>query len=115
MNDLEKLTDDQLIDLFKNNKIDKELKNLIIIEIDRRDLEKIEPTSIGLTLWKKLLIIVTSGFSFHYHIKETNFLLTNGKNKEYKQYWNYFLIGIGLNIILLLNIARYVIKPHFYK
>ena len=47
---LEKLSDNQLIDLFNNRNLDKELKSKIIFEVDRRDLEIISSVEKDLSL-----------------------------------------------------------------
>ena len=115
MEDLGKLSDDQLIHLFQNNRIDHELKALIISEIDRRDLKKEMPGERNLDFNTKLKIVITSGFVFKNHLQQTNELLINGKRKEYKQYWKYFTLGLALNIVILLLITKYIITPYFFK
>lgn len=113
MQNIQKLSDDQLINLFKSNSIDKDLKNEIIYEIDRRDLSKVKVFETNLSNNKKVEIILTSGFLFKKHIKKSNELLITGNKKGYKQYWLYFTIGMFLNFILLLIVARFIMKPYF--
>lgn len=113
MENLHQLSDEQLIHLFQNEGIDKELKASIINEIDRRDLKREEIQVKSLDLFTKLKIIITSGFLYRSHIDKTNELLAAGRKKEYKQYWNYFIIGLAIKFILFLIIAKYVIKPKF--
>lgn len=113
MQNIQKLSDDQLINLFKSPSIDKDLKNEIIYEIDRRELSKIKVFETNLSNKKKLEILFTSGFRFRQHIKSSNELLISGNKKGYKQYWFYFTIGVFLNFILLLIVARFIIKPYF--
>lgn len=115
MSNIQKLSDDQLISLFKSNSIDKDLKNEIIYEIDRRELSKIKVFEADLSNKKKLEIIFTSSFFFKQHIKKSNELLISGNKKGYKQYWFYFTIGMFINFMLLLLIARFILKPYFIK
>ncbi len=67
MNDVEKLTDIQLVNLFQNPNIDIELKKTIINEIDRRDLEKLTPNNESINFKTKIKILFTSYF-FSKHI-----------------------------------------------
>ena len=53
MQNIQKLSDDQLINLFKSNSIDKDLKNEIIYEIDRRELSKVKVFETNLSNKKK--------------------------------------------------------------
>lgn len=112
MENLHQLSDEQLIGLFQNNKIDSELKSQLIAEIDRRDLKKEVPEIKPLDFKTKMTILATSAFGFRYHVRQSNTLLANGKTKQYKQYWNYFTLGLGINIFLFLLLAKYVIKPY---
>jgi hypothetical protein len=113
MQNIQKLSDDQLINLFKSKSIDKDLKNNIIYEIDRRELSEIKVFETNLSNKKKVEIIFTSGFLFKKHLKYSNDLLISGNKKGYKQYWFYFTVGMFLNFILLLIVARFIIKPYF--
>lgn len=113
MQNIQKLSDDQLISLFKSDSIDKDLKNTIIYEIDRRELSKIKVFETNLSTKKKVEIIFSSSFLFKQHVKKSNALLISGNKKGYKQYWFYFAIGMFLNFILLLIVARFIIKPYF--
>ncbi|HNP33754.1 MAG TPA: hypothetical protein PKN96_10725 [Flavobacterium sp.] len=112
MENLRQLSDGQLMSLFQNNKLDKELKAHIIAEIDRRDLKKEVPEAKSLDLMSKLIIISTSIVGYRYNLNQTNKLIAEGRVKEYKQYWNYIIIGLAINIILFLLIAKYIIKPY---
>ena len=56
MYNLDKLSNQQLISLFKSYNIDSELKSKIINEIDKRDLEKIEINYDSLSNKKKYLL-----------------------------------------------------------
>ena len=63
MNNLDKLSDQQLISLFKSDNIDSELKSKIINEIDKRDLERIETNNnYFLSSKEKIFIVLTSYF-----------------------------------------------------
>lgn len=114
MSNIQKLSDNQLINLFKSNLIDKDLKNAIIKEIDRRELSKMKVIDKDLSNNEKIKIIFTSCFSFKYHLNKSNELLISGNKKGYKQYWFYFTIGIFLSLLLLLLITKYVIKPLYF-
>ena len=96
MNKIEKLTDEQLISLFQNQNIDKELKKSIIAEIDRRDLEKITSVNKEIDFETKISIMFTSYFSFKKHLEKSSQLLSQGNKKAYKQYWRFFIYGICL-------------------
>lgn len=110
MENLQQLSDEQLISLFQNNRLDNELKSLIISEIDRRDLKaekkEIQPLSLKTKAW----ILFTSYFCYRQHLEKSSQLLANGDKKGYKLYWRYFKYGIGFYIIAFLLIAKYFIK-----
>ncbi len=110
MNKIEKLTDEQLISLFQNQNIDKELKKSIITEIDRRDLEKITSVNKEIDFETKISIMFTSYFSFKKHLEKSSQLLSQGNKKAYKQYWRFFIYGILFYTIMLLIAAKYFIK-----
>jgi membrane-anchored protein YejM (alkaline phosphatase superfamily) len=110
MTNIEKLSDDQLVNLFKNSKIDKDLKQKIIQEIDKRDLKKVAIIQKGLPLKSKLFITFTSYFFYKYHLKESTKLLIDGNKKGYKQYWNYFSLGVFLLFIILLLLSKYIFR-----
>jgi len=110
MNKIEKLTDEQLINLFQNQNIDKELKKSIIDEIDRRDLEKITSINKEIDLETKIIILFTSFFSFKKHLEKSSQLLSQGNKKAYKQYWRFFIYGILFYTIMLLIASKYFIK-----
>ena len=113
MENLQLLKDGQLISLFSNEKIDKELKSKITTEINRRNLKIQEPEVIKLDLFMKLNIIPSSVLTFHYHLRESSKLIVAGRNKEYKQYLNYFIIGPFLNIYPIIFMAKYIIQRYF--
>lgn len=110
MNKIEKLTDEQLISLFQNQNIDKELKKSIITEIDRRDLEKITSVNKEIDFETKISIMFTSYFSFKKHLEKSSQLLSQGNKKAYKQYWRFFIFGILFYTIMLLIAVKYFIK-----
>lgn len=115
MNNIQNLSDDQLINLFQNKNIDNDLKKSIISEIDRRDLEKITSSNEEIDFETKITIIFTSYFSFKKHLEKTSQLLSQGNKKAYKQYWRFFIFGIIFYTIILLVTAKYFIKPQFIK
>lgn len=86
MNNLEKLSDSQLMNLFQGGNIDIELKNKLIHEIDRRDLKKNKNQKVSFSKNQKLFAFFTSIFMFKYHIKQANKFLENGNKKSYKDY-----------------------------
>lgn len=110
MNAIEKLTDEQLINLFKNQNIDKNLKKSIIAEIDRRDLEKITSSNEAIDFETKMSIVFTSYFSFKKHLEKSSQLLSQGNKIAYKQYWRFFIYGIIIYTTILLLAAKYLIK-----
>lgn len=110
---LETLSDNQLIALFKNSKLDKELKSQIITEIDRRNLKLTSSAEKELNVSEKIKIIFSSFLLYKYHVKRSTQLHINGNKKAYKQYWNYFNLGVLFYIILFLLITKYFIKPFF--
>lgn len=112
MNNIEKLSDDQLISLFRNQNIDTELKKAIIHEIDKRDLEQLSLNQDEIDLKEKITILFTSYFLFKRHIEKSSQLLTIGNKKAYKQYWRFFIYGIVFYTISLFLVAKYIIKPH---
>ena len=112
MNKIEKLTDEQLISLFQNQNIDKELKKSIISEIDRRDIEKLVSINKEIDFKEKITILFTSYFSYKRHLEKSSQLLSLGNKKGYKQYWRYFIFGIIFYTIILLLVAKYYIKPY---
>jgi hypothetical protein len=111
MENLEKLSNEQLIHLYKNQGITNEIKSLIFQEIDRRELELVKNDEIELDLKTKIKIIFTSLLSIKLHSKNANEYLIKGNKKAYKMYWRYYTIGWVFNIILLLLVAKYIIKP----
>ncbi|GGD22535.1 hypothetical protein [Flavobacterium orientale] len=111
MNNLEKLSDNQLINLFNGGNIDTDLKNKLINEIDRRDLEKIKNKKESISKFQKVFVFFTSIFLFKYHIKIANGFLMNGNKKLYNEYWRWYSFGVGFKFILLLLIAKYLLKP----
>jgi len=115
MNTVEKLTDEQLVNLFQNPNIDIELKKTIINEIDRRDLEKLVPKNNSIDFKKKIEILFTSYFFYKTHLQNSSQLLSEGNKKGYKQYWRFFIYGIIFYTIVLLLIAKYYIKPYLIK
>lgn len=115
MNKVEKLTDEQLINLFQNQNIDKELKKSIISEIDRRDLEKLVSKDKEIDFKEKITILFTSYFLYKTHLEKSSQLLREGNKKGYKQYWRFFVYGIIFYTIILLLVAKYFIKPYFLK
>ena len=115
MNNIEELTDEQLINLFQNRNIDNELKKVIISEIDRRDLKKLVSNNVGINFKEKITILFTSYFLYKRHLVKSSQLLSQGNKKGYKQYWNFFVYGIIFYTIILFLIAKYFIKPYFIK
>ena len=113
MENLLQLKDNQLISLFSNEKIDKELKSKITTEINRRNLKIQKPEVIKMDLLTKLKIIVSGVIKFNYHLRESGKLIVAGRNKEYKQYLNYFIIGLFLNIYPIIFMAKYIIQLYF--
>jgi len=113
MQNIEKLSDNQLIELFKSNYIDKELKSKIINEIDRRDLEIKASSFQSINSKTKAEIIFTSLFQFKKHLQKSSQLLSDGNKKGYKQYWRLFIYGIIFYTVLLLVLTKYFIKPYF--
>ncbi|MES2545354.1 MAG: hypothetical protein V4548_10745 [Bacteroidota bacterium] len=111
MKNLDKLSDEQLINLFKNNNIDKELKITIISEMDRRDLKKLEETHLGFDFYTKIEIILTNYFCYKKHLKKSSEMLISGNRIGYKQYWRFFIYGVIFYTIIGLLIAKYFIKP----
>lgn len=114
MNNIEKLSDDQLISLFRNHNIDTELKKAIIHEIDKRDLEQLSLNQNEIDSKEKITILFTSYFLFKRHIEKSSQLLTKGNKKAYKQYWRFFIYGIVFYTISLFLVAKYIIKPHLF-
>ncbi|AMA50538.1 hypothetical protein [Flavobacterium covae] len=110
MNNIEKLSDNQLIELFKSDAIDKDLKSKIILEIDRRDLEKIEVKEHNFTFTEKAFIFLTNYFLYKFHLLKANQLLINGDKKAYKLYWRIFSFGVGFSFIFLLLIAKFYLR-----
>lgn len=110
MYNLDKLSNQQLISLFKSYNIDSELKSKIINEIDKRDLEKIEINYDSLSNKKKVFIVLTSYFLFKYHLKKSNELLIQGNKTAYKQYWRYFNLGVIFKFIILLLLSKYIFR-----
>jgi hypothetical protein len=111
MSNLEKLSDSQLVNLFKGGNIDTELKDKLINEIDRRDLEKIEIKKVSISKNQRLFVFFTSIFLFKYHIKSANGFLTNGNKKLHNEYWRWYSFGVGFKFILLLLVAKYLLRP----
>lgn len=111
MNNLEKLSDSQLMNLFQGSNIDTELKNKLIHEIDRRDIKKIDNQRESFSKKQKLFVFFTSIFIFNYHIKLANKFLENGNKKSYKDYWKWYSFGIGFKFILFLLVAKYFLRP----
>ena len=112
MNNIDKLSDDQLINLFKNQNIDSELRKAIIHEIDKRDLEQLSLNQDEIDLKEKITILFTSYFLFKKHIEKSSQLLSKGNKKAYKHYWRFFIYGILFYTIILFLVAKYLIKPH---
>lgn len=110
MNAIEKLTDEQLINLFRNQNIDTNLKKSIIAEIDRRDLEEIASINEAIDFQTKMSIVFTSYFSFKKHLEKSSQLLSQGNKIAYKQYWRFFIYGIIFYTTILLLAAKYLIK-----
>ncbi|NJM79086.1 MAG: hypothetical protein HC854_04570 [Flavobacterium sp.] len=108
---LENLSDGQLIKLFKNKNLDKELKSKIIFEIDRRDLEIISSVEKELSLSEKIKIVLTGCFLYKYHVKTASKFLIIGNKKTYKQYWKYFNLGLFIYIFIFLLVVKYILKP----
>lgn len=111
MNNLEKLSNDKLINLFNGGNIDADLKNKLIHEIDRRDLEKIKNKKESISKSQKVFVFFTSLFLFKYHIKIANGFLINGNKKLYYEYWRWYSFGVGFKFILLLLTAKYLLSP----
>jgi len=59
MQNIEQLSDDLLISLFQNNRLDKEMKAVIISEIDRRELKQENKETQKVALSTKLKILFT--------------------------------------------------------
>jgi hypothetical protein len=112
MQNLQQLSDDQLIHLFRNDKIDAELKGLIISEIDRRDLKNEDKQVIKLDLRTKIEIIFTGYFLYRHHLEKSSQLLASGDKKAYKLYWRYFIYGVVFYTALLLVVAKYFLNPN---
>ena len=112
MENLQQLSDNQLIHLFQNNKIDKELKALIISEIDRRDLKTEGKKISQLDIQTKIKILFTSYFSYKQHLEKSSQLIANGDRKGYKLYWRYFIYGIAFYTVLLLLVAKYFLNQN---
>ncbi|OXA81599.1 hypothetical protein [Flavobacterium columnare] len=110
MNNIEQLLDNQLIELFKSDYIDKDLKSKIIQEIDRRDLEKIEIKEHKFTFSQKAFIFFTNYFLYKYHLQKANQLIMIGDKKSYKLYWRIFSFGVGFSFIVLLLIAKFYLS-----
>ena len=114
MNNIEKLSDDQLISLFRNQNIDNELKKAIIHEIDKRDLEQLSLNNDEIGFKEKITILFTSYFLFKRHIEKSSQLLSEGNKMAYKQYWRFFIFGILFYTIILFLVTKYLIKPHLF-
>ena len=112
MNYLEKLSDSQLIHLFNGGNIDSELKDKLIKEIDRRDLELVNKKREFISKQQKGFVFFTSIFLFKYHIKIANSFLTNGSKKLYNEYWRWYSFGVGFKFILFLLVAKFLLKPN---
>ncbi|MGC4040914.1 MAG: hypothetical protein QM710_09085 [Flavobacterium sp.] len=110
MENLDKLSDEQLISLFQNSRLDTELKSKIIYEIDRRDLKTRQQQPTNLDLATKIRILLTSSFFYKQHLEQSSQLLANGDKKAYRLYWRYFICGIAFYGLLLLVFAKYYIK-----
>ena len=115
MESIKKLTNEQLISLFQNQKIDNELKKSIISEIDRRDLKKMFPVNKEIDFKEKITILFTSYFLFKKHLEKSSQLLSQGNKKGYNQYWRFFVYGIIFYTLVLLLLAKYFIKPYLLK
>lgn len=111
MEDLQQLSDDQLINLFQNNKIDAELKSKIIAEIDSRELNTATNKFKPIDSTTKIRILFTSLFLYKWHIKESSQVFANGDKEGYKTHWRYFIYGIVFYIVVLLLAGKYIIKP----
>lgn len=111
MNYLEKLSDNQLINLFNGGNIELELKDKIIKEIDRRDLQLINSKRESISDQQKAFIFFTSIFLFKHHINSANKFLINNNRILYKEYWKWYTYGIGFKIILLLLLGKYILRP----
>ena len=83
--DLKLLSDNQLIELFKNSNLDKELKSKIVYEIDRRALEINENLPSKLDFSTKVKIIFTCYFFYKYHINESSKFIVSGNKKTYSK------------------------------
>lgn len=112
---IQKLSDEQLINLFKSNGIDKSLKQDIINEIDRREIENEAVVQQSLSFKEKATIIFTSILSYKYHVKKATGILISGNKIGYKKYWTFFLFGIAMYFFLFLIISKYFLKPLFLK
>lgn len=112
MNNLEKLSDFQLINLFQGGNIDTELKGKIINEIDRRDLKLVYECKSFMTTKQKAFVFFSTIFLFKYHIKVANSFLIKGNKKLYNEYWRCYSFGVGFKFILLLVVAKYLLRPN---
>ena len=109
---LEKLSDNQLIEIFKSNFIDKDLRNKIIYEIDRRDLEKPLAKKYNFVTNLKIFIFFTNLALYKYHVKKANEIMLQGDREAYKLYWKIFSFGVGFSFIVLVIVAKYFLnKP----
>lgn len=114
MKNADKLSDEQLISLFRNQNIDIELKKAIITEIDKRKLQPLPIQQGEIDRKEKITILFTSYFLIKRHIEKSSQLLSQGNKMAYKQYWKFFIFGIVFYTIILFVITKYLIKPHLF-
>ncbi|WP_303315865.1 hypothetical protein Q4Q34_13840 [Flavivirga abyssicola] len=103
LNRVRKLSDEQLIELYRNPNIDNEIKESLLKEIKLRELKnlksEISQKEVEFTEYEKLKLIFLP-FLYRYHQKIM--FKKSWSRKRDKQFWNYITTGIILYTFLLL-------------
>ena len=108
LNNLSKLSDSQLVELYRNPATANEIKKAIITEINLRELNLsqiqednkaeglIDNQKLIILFFSPLLIFVILLFIIFHHS-----LLKNWNRKKYKQFWEFTTLGFGIYTIIL--------------
>ncbi|GAA3599409.1 hypothetical protein Q4Q39_18815 [Flavivirga amylovorans] len=103
LNRVSKLSNEQLIKLYKNPNIDNEIKESLLKEIKLRELENLESEisqkEVEFTEIEKFKLLFLP-FLYRYHQKIM--FKESWSRKRDKQFWNYITKGIILYTFLLL-------------
>lgn len=98
-----KLTDEQIINLYRNPGITNDVKTMLLIEIKFRELKALKSykpkTKVNLSKNEILLLLC---FPFFYRFYRKEMFKKSWSPKRDKQFWNYITIGIGIYSILFL-------------